>query len=273
MKCSPPNTETSPQTSQIDILVYADGACKNNPGSGGWGSVVIHLSEHTVTELGGHEPHTTNNAMELTAAIAALDFLKNKPGTVLMITDSQYVISGMTQWIFNWKRNNWINSQGVTIVNISLWKELDALVNERRAYGLVKWQHTFGHQGVSGNEQADQIASAYAQKKPFDLYKGPLAPYPVQGVLKWQEEIDKAAQNVKNNKKNTPSKQLSQQKSQQKVFCYLSLINGVPMRHLTWPECNARVKGQPYAKFKKAHSALEEAEILSSWGIEKILPS
>ncbi|MDT9013182.1 MAG: ribonuclease [Pseudomonadota bacterium] len=134
------------------VEAFTDGACKGNPGPGGWG-VVLRMGQHE-KELSGHEAHTTNNRMELTAVIRALDALK-EPCHVALHTDSRYVIDGITKWIFGWQKNGWINSQKKPVLNADLWQEL---LESRRRH-RIDWIWVKGHDGHPENERADRLAS------------------------------------------------------------------------------------------------------------------
>ncbi|MFZ5745707.1 MAG: ribonuclease HI [Pseudomonadota bacterium] len=134
------------------IEAFTDGACKGNPGPGGWG-VVLRMGQHE-REMSGHEAHTTNNRMELTAVIRALDALK-EPCHVALHTDSRYVIDGITKWIFGWQKNGWINSQKKPVLNADLWQQL----LESRKRHRIDWIWVKGHDGHPENERADRLAS------------------------------------------------------------------------------------------------------------------
>lgn len=134
------------------IEAFTDGACKGNPGPGGWG-VVLRMGQHE-KELSGHEAQTTNNRMELTAVIRALDALK-EPCHVALHTDSRYVIDGITKWIFGWQKNGWINSQKKPVLNADLWQQL---LESRRRH-RIDWIWVKGHDGHPENERADRLAS------------------------------------------------------------------------------------------------------------------
>lgn len=134
------------------VEVFTDGACKGNPGPGGWG-VVLRMGPHE-KELAGHEPQTTNNRMELTAVIRALDALK-EPCHVLLHTDSRYVIDGITKWIFGWQKNGWKNAQKKPVLNADLWQQL----LEARRRHRIDWIWVKGHDGHPENERADRLAS------------------------------------------------------------------------------------------------------------------
>jgi ribonuclease HI len=138
------------------IRIWTDGACLGNPGPGGWGAL-MRWNGHE-KELSGGEANTTNNRMELMAAIQALDALK-RPSTVELTTDSQYVRKGMLEWMANWKRNGWRTAAKKPVKNDDLWKRLDAAV----ARHDVSWHWVKGHSGHPENERADELASTAAR--------------------------------------------------------------------------------------------------------------
>jgi ribonuclease HI len=137
------------------VIIYTDGACKGNPGPGGWGAW-LRSGGHE-KELCGGEPVTTNNRMELTAVIEALAALK-RPSTVELYTDSVYVRSGITQWIHNWKKRGWTTAAKQPVKNDDLWRALD----EQAQRHEVNWHWVKGHAGDPGNEKADALANAGA---------------------------------------------------------------------------------------------------------------
>ena len=134
------------------VVIYTDGACKGNPGAGGWGAV-LRFGAH-VKELHGGEAGTTNNRMELTAVIRALEALK-QPCAVRLHTDSQYVQKGISQWIHAWKRRGWRTADKQPVKNVDLWQRLDELAGRHD----VDWIWVKGHAGDPGNERADQLAN------------------------------------------------------------------------------------------------------------------
>ncbi len=135
-----------------EIIIYTDGACSGNPGPGGWGAVIY--SKENKTEISGYELDTTNNRMEILAAIKALESLETK-STVLLYTDSNYLKLGITSWIKVWKKNNWKNRSKKLIKNLDLWKRLDEL----NSVHLVNWSWVKAHSGNSDNERADNLAT------------------------------------------------------------------------------------------------------------------
>jgi len=137
--------------SRRNVTIHTDGACSGNPGPGGFGAILA-WNDH-VKEIKGGEPHTTNNRMELMAAITALEALK-VPCSVDLYTDSQYLRGGITGWIDQWKRNGWRTSDRKPVKNIDLWQRLDAALKSHE----VRWHWVRGHAGHDLNEQADRLA-------------------------------------------------------------------------------------------------------------------
>ena len=134
-----------------DVTIYTDGACSGNPGPGGWGAILI-AGEHR-KELNGGEAETTNNRMELTAAIEALNALK-RPCTVALYTDSVYVRDGITKWIHGWRRNGWRTADKKPVKNAELWQALEQALKRHK----VDWHWVKGHAGHAENERADELA-------------------------------------------------------------------------------------------------------------------
>ncbi len=139
--------------SRPHVEIYTDGGCDPNPGPGGWGAVLIHPQK--TLELSGGNPKTTNNKMELTAAIEALRALK-QPCVIDFYTDSQYLQKGITEWMPGWKRKGWRKADGKPVLNVDLWQTLDELCSQHD----IRWHWVRGHAGNSHNERADELASA-----------------------------------------------------------------------------------------------------------------
>lgn len=245
------------------IVIFTDGACTGNPGPGGWAAIVAR-PEGTVQELGGGSDSTTNNRMELMGAIQALKYLnaskKNSSSgdtplapSVIIYTDSVYVIRGITQWIWGWRKRGWKNSEGEDVLNRDLWEELSRQVAALKPTPL-EWKYVRGHTGVPGNERCDVIAVSFANGKWVDLFQGRL--------LKYEHAIYDLP----------PDEPLPEMKSYNKektaAFSYLSVVGGIVVRHPDWASCERRVKGQSGAKFKKAMSSSDEASILKTWGLD-----
>ncbi len=139
-----------------DLFAYTDGACSGNPGPGGWGVLLRAMDGEKIVKercLSGGEPETTNNRMELLAAINALETLA-KPSTLTVVTDSAYVKNGVTGWIHGWKRNGWKTAARKPVKNVELWQRLD----EAQARHQVTWKWVKGHAGHPENERADELA-------------------------------------------------------------------------------------------------------------------
>ncbi len=240
------------------IIIFADGSSIGNPGPGGWAAVLVFFKNQNggqgeVVELGGGEKHTTNNKMELTATIEALSFvyrLKTKNHRLVIHTDSRYVINGITKWIHRWEKNKWKGVNKKEILNQGLWKKLSKLAKGKK----IEWKHVRGHVGIAGNERADFLATMCAKEQKWKkgtFWDGPISKYPFN-VL----DISAGRERV------SAKKRLSGM-----AHSYLSLVNGILVKHKTWPECEKRVKGVSGAKFKKALSAENEKEIIKSWGL------
>ena len=180
------------------VAAACDGACRGNPGPGGWGCL-LRFSDGTVEELGGFEAHTTNNRMELSACLALLKRLKElpkDPGFAIR-TDSKYLIDGFSRWLPGWKRKGWRTASGGAVLNRDLWEELDAA-----RLPDVALQHVKGHSGDPDNERCDQIAVAYSRKEAIPNQEQvktttkdqDLAPAPLQALLTRMELADRIAQ-------------------------------------------------------------------------------
>lgn len=157
-----------------DLFAYTDGACSGNPGPGGWGVLMHAVDGDTVLkarELCGGEAETTNNRMELVAAITALETL-SAPSRITVVTDSAYLKGGVTGWIFGWKRNGWKTATGKPVKNVELWQRLDAAQVKHE----VTWEWVKGHAGHLGNEKADALARQ--GMKPFRPKKEKADPDP-----------------------------------------------------------------------------------------------
>ena len=132
--------------------IFTDGACRGNPGPGGWGAIFKYQTQEK--ELYGSDPETTNNRMELMAAIKALEALK-KPCQIKLTTDSKYVIQGITEWLANWKKNGWKTAAKKPVKNADLWQRLEQAVQTHQ----IDWQWVKGHSGHPENERADELAN------------------------------------------------------------------------------------------------------------------
>lgn len=237
------------------LVIFTDGSSLGNPGPGGYGCVMVFHQLDEVIELGGNKIKTTNNEMELSAVIAGLSQSIFNTSDVEIFTDSSYVINGITKWVHGWEKNGWKTQAKEDVANKALWQTLVGLVRERETKSKVSWNYVPGHVGVIGNERCDEVATGFAGGKPPTLYRGKLSAYG-RDILNFT--IDESLKKTKSE---------TRAKSNAKAFSYLSLVDGVAMRHTTWSECEARVKGKK-AKFKKSISADNEKEILSEWGAQ-----
>jgi ribonuclease HI len=240
------NTETK-------TIVFTDGSSRGNPGPGGWGCVIVEPKKTKaengadgamVVELGGGEKHTTNNRMELTAAIEGISRAQ-KGSSVSVHTDSSYLINGITKWVHGWKKNKWQTKGKEDVLNRDLWIKLDMSVAERK----VEWKYVGGHIGILGNERCDRIATAFADGHDPKLYAGPLQYYDLPDILDISHDQESF------NKKKSSSK------SRAKAHSYVSMVGGIVETHKSWAECERRVKGAKGAKYKKSFDADDEAEI------------
>ena len=155
------------------ITIFTDGSSRGNPGPGGWGAIVV--SETTAKELGGREDMTTNNRMELLGAIESLSSVDSaKP--IVLYSDSQYVIKGMTEWIVGWQKKGWKNSQKKAVLNRDLWERL----LEASEGKDIKWTYVKGHAENPGNNRCDEIATTFADNEPTKLYDGAHSRYSIK---------------------------------------------------------------------------------------------
>ncbi len=146
------------------IVIYTDGSSLGNPGPGGYGAVIWHVDENRVFEIGEQEESkTTNNRMEIMAAIESLLAVKEQSGEITIFTDSEYLLNGITKWIFGWQKKGWKTADKKPVLNQDLWQRLFILTEERKDKGGLVWKRVPGHAGVLGNERADTIATSFAE--------------------------------------------------------------------------------------------------------------
>lgn len=241
-------------TSFSSIIIFTDGACTGNPGPGGWGAITT-FPDGTVNEQGGGNPETTNNRMEMVAPIRALAALDPETATdIVLYTDSTYVIRGITQWVWGWRKRGWKNAEGNEVSNKDLWEELSRQVSRLKPVE-IQWKYVRGHTGVPGNERCDQIAVAFSQGKKVKLYSGSILRY------------DVAIHDLPEDQELPPMKTYDKSEKP-KAHSYISSLGGIVYRHQDWASCERRIKGQSGAKFKKAMSEADEKTILKSWGLD-----
>ena len=220
--------------------VFTDGSSRGNPGPGGWGAIVATPDE--VIELGGRAEHSTNNRMELTAAIGALSYLDQqsrvKGQQFTVYTDSKYVSEGITKWVSGWQENGWKTANKKEVLNRDLWEALYALVQDKN----ISWKYVAGHMGHPGNERCDIIATTFADGEKIELYRGVRGSYLISLDVDVNERVSKK-------------------------FWYVSVIGGVFARDESWSACEKRVKGVAGAKFKKVKNTKDEQAALQNWGV------
>jgi ribonuclease HI len=224
----------------MKYTVFTDGSSRGNPGPGGWGTVIV--AEKKVIELGGREESTTNNRMELMAAIEALKNIP-KDSEVDLYTDSSYLINGITKWVNGWKRNGWMTKLKEEVLNKDLWESLVKAKDGKQ----IQWRYLGGHSGIIGNERCDEIATSFADETMINLYKGNLEGYPIKNILDLSFDENKVTKK-------------SQSKAQ--AYSYISMVDGEIKIHKTWAECEARVKGKSNTRFRKSISKENEEQII-----------
>lgn len=235
----------------ISACLYTDGACSGNPGPGGWGFVFVDFEKEKITEGGGAENSTTNNRMEMTAVIEGLrEAQMQKFSSVLVLSDSTYVIRGFTQWRFGWKKRGWLTAEGQAVSNQDLWKELDQVSRNIK----IDWRYVRGHQGTPGNERVDRIAVAFSKHDHIHLYDH----------CNFSDYIFDVTEMPAGEP--LPEMKGASTATKKSVF-YVSLVNGVLSRHQDWPSCERTVKGQPKALYKKVSSEEELQQVLKKWGV------
>lgn len=251
-------------------VIFCDGACSGNPGPGGWGTVVLLSSGHVI-ELSGRANHTTNNQMELRAAIEGIRCVRARgaKGPVTIYTDSVYVIRGINQWIYGWEKRGWLTQEGKPVSNKDLWLELKALKQGLK----VEWKFVKGHSGVPGNERCDHLAVEESQGRRTQLYEGPLKNYSIDllplppdqalPVMKSKPSL------IKTSKNKQSGSETSGNRAGVKSTKYLSYSNGVISLDPDWASCERKVKGRPGAKYKKVGSLEEARQILTTWGVSE----
>lgn len=237
--------------------IFTDGSSKGNPGPGGWAAVIAYDNgELKVKELGGRAMHTTNNRMEIQAAIEALFFVTSKlsnfkTSKLIIYTDSAYLLNGITKWVYGWQKNGWQTATKQPVENQDLWEQLFEITRGQK----IDWQLVKGHVGVAGNHRCDEIATAFASGEPAVLYSGVLENYRIKNILDISADISEVARSREKKTKNRA-----------KAFSYVSVLDGKVEVHQTWSECEKRVKGKSGVRFKKVFSKSEEVSLVKEWG-------
>lgn len=240
---------------QEHIIIFTDGSSLGNPGPGGFGAVILFQKKNKVIEIGEYEASTTNNRMEITAAIESLLAIDGENGETIIHTDSAYLLNGITSWVYGWEKNGWITGTKDPVSNIDLWQKLLIEVQKREKVGRIVWKKIKGHAGIIGNERADIIATSFADRNPVEFFHGSLDAY--------EKMIGGKLLDLNHTK--SPKKKSSS--SSKKAYSYLSLVDGKLAKDDTWAACEKRIKGVSGVKFKKALSKEDEENILREWGI------
>jgi ribonuclease HI len=234
---------------QNETIIFTDGSSRGNPGRGGWAAIVIE--DEKIQELGEGESETTNNRMELTAAIKGLQSVEAT--TVKIFSDSSYVINGITKWVFGWQNRNWQTSLKQEVLNRDLWEKLIQATRGRK----IDWRYVGGHIGIPGNERCDEIATAFADGLKPKLFYGKYKDYPIKNLT------DVTSGDV--NSVQAAIKKQKREHSKATAYSYVSMIDGAIKIHKTWAECEARVRGKGGAKYRKVLSKEEESSLIREW--------
>lgn len=246
------------------IIIYTDGSSLGNPGAGGWGGVLL-FPDGKVKELGGREKESTNNRMEMTAIIEALKYIENLPAgkvgnkiagkSILVHTDSMYVLNGITLWIYSWIKNDWKTKTKEDVLNKDLWETLYKVESNLKHKYEIEWVKVAGHSGVHLNERCDEIATGYSGETRPMLFTGNIKDYEKM-FGEHKEDHTKPT-----HKKNS---------SKAKAYSYVSEVGGKVFADKTWAACERRVKGRSGAKYKKVFSEAEETELVGLWSLKSL---
>ncbi len=250
------------------LTIYTDGASRGNPGKGGYAAIII--AGNMVMEIADKKDHATNNQMELAAVEAVLSDsgALSWPGDVIILSDSMYVINGMTKWAKGWERNGWITSTKTPVENKAQWQNLLSLMKK---YGKrLSFEKVKGHAGDLYNERCDELAVDAALGKKPTLFSGTLKDYGF--FLKEQgysgSPANPSSHKATNGQGATAAKA---KKSDKPAYSYVSMVNGVVHADKTWAACEKRVKGAKGAKYKKVFSKAEETELMQDYTLASLL--
>jgi ribonuclease HI len=246
----------APASLSKELWIYTDGACSGNPGPGGWAYLSAHGEK--VWAAAGYDAKTTNNRMEMLAAIEALKAVRTQKlqsTPILLFTDSSYVLKGIQEWVFGWMKRDWKKADNTDVLNRDLWEELLAATQGLK----IKWVLVPGHSDIPGNEFVDEWSVEASLNLKAREGSWTLAEFPERSAF---ETMPEARVSKKSSSSSSPSAKSSAPKG--KAF-YVSLVKGALVRHATWAECEARVRGISGARFKKVASEAELAEVLRTW--------
>ncbi|MGQ4809667.1 Ribonuclease H [Candidatus Entotheonellaceae bacterium PAL068K] len=235
-------------------IAYTDGACLGNPGPGGWGVRILY-PDGRVRELGGVVRSTTNNRMELQAAIEALKVLQSCSQATL-VTDSRYVIDGLTRWLHNWRRRGWMTTANTPVKNRDLWLTLEPL-----NHSGIHWQHVRGHISNPYNERVDTIAQAFAKGTTPELFCGPVA--------SCADPLGAASAALASQPSPPPAPATGDRRTQSfRAARYVSIVRGTATLDHTWAACEARVRGVSGARYKKVRTQEELAAFCAKYRVK-----
>ena len=261
-----------------EIIIYTDGSSLGNPGPAGWGAVILmpdqnnskskaESEKYKVIELGGREKESTNNRMEIMAAIEALKLVerrKIKAKTIKIHTDSSYVLNGITMWIYAWVKNDWITKTKEPVLNQDLWEKLYKVNSNLSHKYKIKWVKVSGHSGVHLNERCDAIATSFSANNTTILFTGNLKDYErLFGPVGQAQGVQSSTLNKTTNKK-------QKAKSGKVAYSYVSAVEGKVHSDKTWTECEKHVKGKSGAKYKKVYSKEEELDLIAEWTLKSL---
>lgn len=246
-----------------EIIIYTDGSSLGNPGPGGWGAVVVDGMK--VIELGGRENNSTNNKMELSGVIEALRLVEKRKlegSKIIMHTDSNYVLNGITVWIYGWAKNNWKTKTGKDVLNKDLWEDLFKVELNLKSKYKIEWVKVSGHAGVHLNERCDEIATGFSAQTHPILFTGNLKDY--------ERLFNVSLEDHKTNKSSIDKNSKTKENSKKRAFSYVSMVSGKIFVDKTWDACEKRVKGKSGAKYKKVFSKQEEQELIGLWSLDSL---
>lgn len=256
-----------------DIIIYTDGSSLGNPGAGGWGSVIL-FPDGKVVEIGGRENESTNNRMEMTAALEALKLVQKRKveaKNILIHTDSSYLLNGITMWIYAWVKNNWQTKTKEDVLNKDIWEDLYKVENYLKIKHEVEWIKVKGHNGVLLNERCDEIATGFSAQTHPILFTGNIKDYEKLFGLN-QALLDRPRAMVHRASPTLQEKRLGEKSksSNKTAYSYVSEVAGKVHADSTWAECEKRVKGKSGAKYKKVFSKQEESDLVALWSLKSL---
>ena len=248
-----------------EIIIYTDGSSIGNPGAGGWGSVVA-INNQKIIEIGGREEESTNNRMEMTAAIEALKLIEKRKiesKKIIIHTDSSYLLNGITMWIFAWVKNEWKTKSGDQVLNKDLWEILYKVYLNLKSNFEIEWVKVAGHGGIDLNERCDEIAVGFSSQTRPVLFTGSLKDYERLFGISLEDHKKKNSKITKDKKIKSFKKGIA--------YSYVSYVSGKINVDKTWADCEKRVKGKASAKYKKVYDKQEEQELIGLWSLKSLL--